>query len=102
MVLPVAEHHRVAPHRDLTGFAGRELRAGGIDDADLYVAEGTADGSQSPMVVRVVAISDVAAREGGNRHRALPLTVDLDQYRSECFEGFQSVLEVHRSAAVND
>ncbi len=97
-VLPVAEHDRVAPNGHLADFAGRLFLARGIDDAQRHVAEGPADRGQLLQVPRLPAFGDVSARQGGDRHRALTLTVDLNEFRAERLRGFQNVLKVHRRA----
>ena len=101
-LVPVASHDHVAPDDHLADLVDGEFAAIVVDDADLDVGAGETDALQAFPPPRVVPVGVVGLGQGGDRHRRLPLPVDLGEARTEDGEGILQVRQVHRCAAIDD
>ena len=101
-IAPVALHHQVAAGDNLSGLTGSQSPVFLVDNLDFDIGPGDARGAES-LVLGGCAIEHVVVmRQVGDRHRALALSVQLDQAGPQSTDRSLEVLDQHRGTSIND
>src|SRR5262249_38121625 len=100
-VVPIALHHAVAAGGNLADCAGRQLAAALIYYPHTDTSTRHARAAQACFVMEVAHVRVRGLFETGNGHRALALTVDLVELRTEQGERASQIGQVHGRAAID-
>jgi hypothetical protein len=101
-VAPIALHHRRPAHQYFADGAGDERRIPRAADPDFDARLRDPDRCNPAFVIAGHCVGQCRTIHRGDRHRRLALTVNLREARAERGERGLAILDIHRTATVDD